>query len=164
MIRGGMRPAHVAGFLPLLTAGVALQVGHVTAAGYELLIGVSMAVVGVLVLNRQFRLERTGERARGTVVGQERESLTGHPGAVSYAPVVRFRTRAGQEIETSTRVGMPAPPRLGRRVRVLYDPEQPTLAEIDTFRERGLTTITPAAFIVVGAALAAAGAASLLGV
>ena len=49
-------------------------------------------------------------------------------------PAVRFRTRAGAEVEFQNAVGSsPLPYRVGQRVPVRYDPDDPRKASIRSF-------------------------------
>ncbi len=76
--------------------------------------------------------------------------------------MVRFYTQAGEEIETVTNVGMPwAGHPVGEVVPVIYDPADPTLAEIDTPGRRGSLTVVGLIMLPGGLALAVAGAVSL---
>jgi hypothetical protein len=51
----------------------------------------------------------------------------------SYAPVVRFTTNQGREIEFHGRGGSETPFAEGDRVTVIYDPANPIRASIATF-------------------------------
>jgi hypothetical protein len=105
---------------------------------FMLIFGLILAVIGGLILRQQTRLRRKGVRVMGTVTRIEKSVTT----STSYTPVVRFPTQAGEEVETVTKVGMPwAGPPVGQVVPVIYDPADPTLAEIDTWGRRGLLTV-----------------------
>lgn len=86
-----------------------------------------MRVMGTVTLIE----ERLGQHVNGSWTGGS-----------SYRPVVRFRTLAGEEIETITNLGSPlAAPPVGQEVPVVYDSADPTLAEIDTAGRRGAMTV-----------------------
>lgn len=111
-----------------------------------LIFGVVIGAIGGLMLRQQLLLRRRGVRVMGTVTRIE-ERLGQHvngswTGGSSYWPVVRFRTLAGEEIETITNVGTPSPrPPVGQQVPVVYDSADPTLAQIDTAGRRGVMTV-----------------------
>jgi len=49
-----------------------------------------------------------------------------------YYPVVRFDLPDGRQVETETPGGNPSPAKQGAQVRILYDPDAPTTALVDT--------------------------------
>src|SRR5215813_10549630 len=121
-----------------------------------IIFGGMMAWIGGLWLRRQIRLRRKGVRVMGTVTRTEEERS--NQGTISYKPVVRFHTQAGEEIETATKVGTPwAGRRVGKVVPVIYDPARPTLAEIDTPGGRGVLTGCGLVMFPVGVALVVVG-------
>ena len=74
----------------------------------------------------------TEARAVGVVTGHTSRS-THHvddpPGRVFF-PSVRFRTADSRTVEFENKLGTNAPPRVGERVTVLYDPERPEEAKV----------------------------------
>jgi hypothetical protein len=153
-------------FVLLAVVGFALRRARLPVAAYVLAAGAFLAAIGGYGLSRQLRLQRRGERVTGIVVGHDQQWVAGqsmsNPGSYAYRPVVRFRTRDGQEIEATTRVGTPVGIRPGREVPVLYDPANPSSAEIDAFRERGVLNLMTAVFLIGGVVLMVVGAATLL--
>lgn len=100
-------------------------------------------IVGVILLGTSgsltvgsLELTANGLRAEGTVVRLQRRytrNSDGH-GRYVYRPMVQFRTEAGEDLEFrgSTGTGSPAY-RRGERVTVLYLPQSPQDAKIDSF-------------------------------
>ncbi|WP_181449003.1 DUF3592 domain-containing protein [Nonomuraea aridisoli] len=101
---------------------------------------------GTAIGSRRFR--RRAHRAQGLVVGLKPSSP--HDGTAYYA-IIRFTTRQGVHVEARTHVASnPPPARPGRQVRVLYDPDAPTLIRIDNLMGRG--TLLGLICVVVGIA------------
>ncbi|TDC57151.1 DUF3592 domain-containing protein [Actinomadura sp. KC345] len=120
------------------------------------LFGSLFVVFGVHIIRVGRHLRRFGRRASGVVVRMTSES-TGSGRHVDY-PTVRFRTRDGAVIETSSDLGGNLPMfREGQPVTVLYDPDEPERARLDGAAGSG--TLHGAAFIAVGLLFAAIGAA-----
>jgi len=133
-----------------------------------ILVGLLFAAIGVYASRRQFLLRRKGQRVTGTVLGIDREwHAGGGPGSTGgyvYSPVLSFQTLAGQRIETRSNVGNSSPGfEAGQRVRVLYDPASPSVAEIDTFSVQAVALLLPLIFVAGGIGFAVAGVVGLLG-
>jgi hypothetical protein len=110
-------------------------------------IAVGATVLGVLALWNAVGLYTDGLRAEGTVLEVRRttrtedETVTRSDGSEatrrversSYAPVVRFTTTEGREIEFHGRGGSETSLAEGDRVTVIYDPANPIRAHIATF-------------------------------
>lgn len=84
---------------------------------------------------RVSQLQRQAAVASGTVVGLvKRVRYTEQGTEINYAPRVRFRTADGQEIQFESRTGNNPPAwRAGDDIEVLYFPEQPGRAEVNSF-------------------------------
>ena len=76
-------------------------------------------------------------------------------------PVVRFSLPDGREVETETPGANPAPAKAGAQVTVLYDPQSPTEAVIDT--RWGDGTVGSGCITVFGIVFALIGALFLAG-
>jgi hypothetical protein len=101
--------------------------------------GVALVLLGVctlLVLNdREFR--STAVETTGTVVAYETHYDTDEGRRrESYSPVVRFTAPDGRQLEARTNVSTSSRPRIGDRVTVLYQPDDPADARIDTATTR----------------------------
>ena len=116
-----------------------------------LLAGLVFAVMGSWELIDANRIAIAGDRAQGTVIELQRS----HGRRTSYKPIVGFETPDG---ETHTFVhplgSRPSVYAAGDRVAVLYDPERPRRAVIDSFYGRYGFLIV----VLGGAAFAALGA------
>jgi len=101
-------------------------------------VGLVLAAAGGYGARRGRRLTRTGERVPGTVVSLAwKQSLGSEAGGQVCHPVLAFRTLDGREIQTATGVGSSRViARPGEQVRVIYDPRNPSRAEIDTWAGR----------------------------
>jgi hypothetical protein len=112
-------------------------------------------VIGIVALWNTVELYGGGARAEGTVLGvretrrTEQEEVTRPDGGeyrrnverVSYAPVVRFVTGEGREIEFHGRGGGDRGFTEGDRVTVVYDPANPIRARIVSFLDLWLPTL-----------------------
>ena len=104
--------------------------------------GLMMLGIAGFLLAQTFLLMRQAETAEGTVVGYESRN------ADSDFPIVQFRTKsgaAGQFVSQSG--GLPPPYYVGATVQILYDPNDPTRAQIRGVREQYLG---PAAALLLG--------------
>ena len=104
-------------------------------------------VIGLFVAWNTLELYTGGTRTEGTVLEiresrrTEEETVTRSDGSevrrnverVSYAPVVRFTTSNGREIEFHGRGGSDTSLAEGERVMVIYDPANPIHARILSF-------------------------------
>ncbi len=104
-------------------------------------IGAPLAIVGVLMLLgaafvvvRQTALINAGTATMGEVIALEPSSGSG--GSTRYRPVVRFVTPQGQATIVGEVASSPPPHAVGDAVRVIYNPDRPSEALIDTFMER----------------------------
>jgi hypothetical protein len=109
--------------------------------------GVLFAVFGGYISRRQLLLRRKGQRVTGTVTGIDRQWNQGgrdNAGGYTYSPVLSFQTLAGQQIETKSATGGSSPgAEVGQQVRVLYDPANPSTAELDTFSAQATALLVP---------------------
>jgi Protein of unknown function (DUF3592) len=115
------------------------------------------AVIGVFVLWNAVALYTGGARAEGTVLEIretrriEQEEVRLADGRerwrdverISYAPVVRFTTGEGREIEFHGSGGSGASFAQGDRVTVIYDPADPIRARIVSFLDLWLPSAVP---------------------
>jgi uncharacterized protein DUF3592 len=109
--------------------------------GVLVLLGSAFTVASAVRLGRIGRLRRSGVTALGVIVGQ-REGFTpsGNTGgmALTQAPVVRFTTQTGQQVELTSSVSMNNSSFVpGRPVTVHYDPAAPDKAAVGGY-ETGL--------------------------
>jgi hypothetical protein len=100
-------------------------------SGYLAVCGGALLVGSLLLVRRALRL-LGGMRADGTIVSYVARMREIRTGAVHYMPMFRFVADGAQEQVVQSRVGTIRPDRkpLGSRVTVLYDPANPSLAEI----------------------------------
>ena len=101
---------------------------------FGIFLAVGMVLLAVAVVSywhtRQFR--QNAASADGVVIENVWSSRT-------YFPQVRFRTSGGQDLTFTSNMGSkPASYQVGDRVRVLYDPEKPADASIDSFESQWL--------------------------
>jgi hypothetical protein len=104
-----------------------------TLGGWFLAIGVVIAIAGVFSYVSTRRFIDRAARAAGTVVRVLEEADSGDGGTL-FRPVVQFRTLAGAMVEFRSNFrSKPAGYRLGDAVTVLYEPDAPDRAEIESF-------------------------------
>ena len=92
---------------------------------------------GLQLIRQSWRRRSKGIAADGVVVGQKEwqhggGGRGGGAGAsdTTYSPQVEFHTPGGERIVFAASVSSGNPPRLGRKVKVLYDPDNPHDADI----------------------------------
>jgi hypothetical protein len=88
----------------------------------RVLFGLALTVMAGVIVVTNLRLKRRGHRTTGTVAGLERD-WNPDPDAPGYTywPVLEFQTDRGQDVRTRAKVS--GSPQVGRRVRILYDPD-----------------------------------------
>ena len=131
-------------------------------------ISLSALLIGVLVLWSAIDLYASGGRARGTVteIRESRsivtEEVTTPAGRevrrdverISFAPIVRFTTPEGREIEFHGRGGSGTSFTAGEVVNVVYDRSQPSRARIVSFVDLWLpAAVAFAVSLIFGAAV-----------
>lgn len=121
-----------------------------------LILGVAVIIAGVVQAAKYIAFVRRGQNVPGVVAG-----LRGKPGAAegvpSYQPTLHFVTLDGREVRTKMRVAsFPAPAKPGERVTIVYDPRDPSNAEI---KNKGwlFLVVLVLAFFVLGFALLGVG-------
>ena len=99
-----------------------------------LILGIALAFATYTIERHEERLREGSIRASGTVVNQLKRS-----GGEATVPVIRFVSQAGDRVDfTSAHVGRYA---VGSTVPIYYHPDNPSFAEVDTWRVRWLGTI-----------------------
>lgn len=99
------------------------------------LVGVFLTVIGVATTRSQRAFVRTAVETDAEVVGLSHRHIgspaRGTAGSGVWMPVVRFAVLDGSVVEATTRTGTnPPPAQPGQRVRVRYDPDDPTLVAL----------------------------------
>jgi Protein of unknown function (DUF3592) len=117
-----------------------------------LLLGVGLVVGGVSYLTGEQRFAATAAHADGIVVGH-RVSMSN--GKTTYCPVVRFRTAREQPIQFTSGLCDSNAPAVGDSVKVLYDPDNPRHAKLDSTLNRLARWGFGGAITVVGLLFAA---------
>ena len=122
--------------------------------------GLGVTAIGAILLARARAFLRRATTARGRYVGatwgDSASDLTVTPRRTAY-PLVEFQTAGGQTIRFEARTGTPwAGQKAGRPVEVVYDPQNPQHAVVNSFVELWLPALI---FLTVGLSLIAAAAA-----
>lgn len=133
----------------------------------KLLVGSVFFVVGVTFLGFAAwhyidgqSLEASGKRTTGTVVALNR--YTNNEGDTMYKPEVEFRDRSGQVQRIVSDVSSSSPTlSRGEQVDIIFDPESPEDAVIDTYMHR---YFMPTVFGAMGSIFALVGGGFLLGI
>lgn len=124
--------------------------------------GLSLVGVGAALIRLARGLARRGVRVPGVVVDTAETPAPGHRGGRVYHPVVRYWTTGGEVVTTPAALSSTlAPPRRGRPVTVLYDPDRPATASIAS--RLWLTGLTSAGFLFAGLMVATASIAVMFG-
>lgn len=136
-----------------------------------LVVGVVLFVGGLFALrvaigfSRQEAKISGGVTVQGEVVRFNTRQVRHHSRLSTYTfPVLRFRTRDGEEREQESKYSWSGRP--GQQVPVLYSPDDPKLCRVATSRLGTIGVVivwvVTAAFIVTGAAMAINGLGEVL--
>lgn len=90
--------------------------------------------LGVFGLLRNCKRRAKGCFAEGTIIGHKQRNHGSGP--TTYSPEVEFETPEGEKIVFVASFGSSRPPKRGRKVKVLYypnDPEDADISAISTF-------------------------------
>lgn len=124
-------------------------------AGGFCVAGTGLVVVGLVWFSRTGRFVAGAKEADGVVVDRKDSD---NPEDTGVRPVVSFETQDGGTV-TFVEPISGFPPRIGRRVLVLYDPRDPRRARMRTFAKLWLfptLLVTLGAFFLVMVLLSAA--------
>lgn len=114
------------------STSVPSRASSVLAGAIFLIVGVGALAGGIFWGVKTQRFVASASRASGTVIELERRQ-SGDDGP-TYYPVVRFTDAAGKDVTFTSSTGSnPPSKREGDKVDVLYDPKNPTEAELDSF-------------------------------
>lgn len=91
-----------------------------------------LGFIAVFAFVRRLRRQMRGGAATGRIVGHRERR---HNEGTTYSPEVEFQTPEGERIRFVASWGSGRRPILGRRVRVLYYPEDPQDAAIVSFAD-----------------------------
>lgn len=109
-------------------------------------ISLGCLVIGVKFWQKGNLLIAEGITASATIYKNNLKHGTGS-GRGSYFPVVRFLTENQEWITQELSIGHNPPMKVGRKVVVIYDPEDPTKVDIkSTFRQ----VILPRVLVAIG--------------
>jgi hypothetical protein len=108
-----------------------------------LLLGLALVAYSVSLHRKEKQFQARACRARGQVVAIEEGPDTVDGGVLLY-PVVEFRAPGGRTVEFRHPVGTyPCWYRVGQPVTVLFDPEEPDRARVDSFLSRSFGGLVP---------------------
>ena len=116
-------------------------------------IGVLAVIWAVLALRSQRRFLGRALGATGVVQSLKAERMER---STVYFPVIRFTTAAGATVTATSKTARSGGYRIGKTIRVLYDPSQPDKLEIDAFWSRWLMVIGALFLAVVSFGIGAA--------
>ncbi len=100
-------------------------------------------IVGIVLDQKGKHLLLNGKRAQAVIFKNNRK----RGGEQMYYPVVRFKTETDVWITQELSIGYFPPKKEGKKVEVLYDPEDPTQVEINSSFQ---LEFIPKLFLVVG--------------
>ena len=100
--------------------------------GTAMLTGASaFGYFGMLMLRKSYKLATQGIATTGTIIGSELQLRAGASQTL-YAPKVEFQTARGERVTFVASVGSNAAPKTGRKVKVLYIPDNPQDADVNS--------------------------------
>lgn len=114
--------------------------------------GAVFLVIGLFTLRANLNLVRVGRHATGTVVELVRSR--DKDGDVVYYPIVQYTPDNGDRVTFKSNVGSSHAPSVGEKVQIVYNPQNPKQAAIDTFTDLWLLPVVftgIGGLIVVGA-------------
>jgi hypothetical protein len=105
--------------------------GRIIVGFFMLALGCLFGSFGVYMTRQSWKRSTKGVAADGTVIGQK-EWHHGGPrlSDTTYSPQVEFQTPSGERIVFTGSISSGNPPRLGRKVKVRYYPDNPHDADI----------------------------------
>jgi hypothetical protein len=115
------------------------------------LVGAGLLAGALVVARQQRRFARTAWRATGTVTAIVTRR---GPRGMGRASLLRFTTPTGEDFEFIPGYISPAMLEVGKQLPVLFDPHDPSRAEVESF---GAQWLVPLILGGVGAAFAVAG-------
>jgi hypothetical protein len=121
---------------------------YMIASAISCLIAIGCLWAGISALIKGRRKRAGSASAPGVVVELQKKSFNPGSGGV-YCPTIEFSTPTGEIVRFESSFGtMPASHKVGQAVKVLYDPQKPHTAEI----ESGLSDwLAPSCFLVFAA-------------
>ncbi|WP_223199412.1 DUF3592 domain-containing protein [Solihabitans fulvus] len=97
-------------------------------AGLVVLIGLGMAVFGLIRWTSSRSLANAGHRATGVVV--DNQMVSRQERGLTFRPVVTFRTADGEDVTTTILQPRHRSYVVGRSIEVVYHPNNPTKADL----------------------------------
>jgi Protein of unknown function (DUF3592) len=138
-----------------------MRKSFVWAAAIVGLIGLVFLPIGIGFWVNNSSFERDAEKTTGTVIDHVTKTSYDRDGdrSVTYAPKVRFTAADGQDYEFTDSISSSNKKDIGSRVDVLYKPDDPSDARIDSVARRWLF---PGIFGGVGALMVLIGVGLLI--
>jgi hypothetical protein len=124
-----------------------------------LLISAVLVVVGAYLWQKGSNLIATGKKSEAIIY--KNNFYPDKDGGSVYRPVVRFLTDKQEWITRELSIGFSPPKEEGTRLEVIYDPEDPTIVEVNS---RFQLEILPRLFVALGIGGFIFGALEFLGV
>ena len=130
-----------------------IPIGVRIAGGTAMLTGAcAFGAFAITMVRKSYKRATKGVATSGTVTGSQlhRGSSAAHR---SYYPEVEFQTESGERITFVASIGSNAEPRLGRKVKVSYFPDNPKNADISSVLTAWLLPLfffLAAAFFLMG--------------
>jgi hypothetical protein len=102
-------------------------------------IGIALIIYSIFTLFRQKRIIAQSEKAYGIVTNlTQKQRQKGY----IYCPQVRFQTKSGSIVDFQSDFGSkPASHKIGQQIEVLYNPFNPSQAQIKSFLSLWLVTL-----------------------
>jgi len=121
--------------------------------GLFALIGLGLLIASIFLFLNTRNFINASAKATGTVIAHA--SSRSSDGDLTYSPVVSFKTPDGRTIEFQSQTGSSRPsPAVGQTVEILYNPQHPQEAEINSFSSLWILPIIlsglGAGFFIIG--------------
>lgn len=120
--------------------------------------GLSVWLIMTMLIIWQIQFQRHAFRAEGSIISYREAQVRGDDGRYrdEYCPLIEFTTDIGQRIIFDSGGCNDSRPTLGRSVKVLYPPEDPSKARLDSWSTWFfliLGYVLSAPFVIFGAYL-----------
>jgi hypothetical protein len=103
-----------------------------------------LLAIGAYQWQRGSRLVRDGKKAKAMVIDNHEED--GRQGGCYY-PIVVFTTDDNKEVGHKLNFGYSSPMEKGAIIDIVYDPEEPTIIELDS---RATLEVVPRVLVIAG--------------
>lgn len=109
------------------------------------LVSGGLIAAGTYLWQKASNLIRYGKKTDAIVFDNKKEYSSND--TIYYHPIVRFKTEDNKEFAHEVSIGYDTPTQIGTVIRIVYDPDDPATAEIDS---RTMLELIPRVLVVAG--------------